>query len=133
MHPPHMFVTVLQMPIVPAGHWLFIVHWTHVLVAVLHTGLAGSVQWPSMVHSTHMLVAGLQAGVGATQRAMLVAVHTTQAPDVALHAGVVRRPLQSASTLQDPHVFVDELHTGWFTGQLAFVRHATHVFVAVLQ
>jgi hypothetical protein len=60
---------------------------------------------------------------------LLLAVHCTQCPAVALHAGVGAE--HSLSALHPRHVFVDVSHVGVAPEQSLFVRHATHAPVDV--
>lgn len=115
-----------------AAHCASALQRPQVRVVGLHTGVAAS-QSASVRHATQVLRVTSQSGGVPVHALRLVAVHSTHAPEVVLHAGVAMRGAHAVSAVHGPQARVVVLHTGAVAGQSASARHATQVFVAASQ
>jgi len=150
-HWTHLFVVVSQTGVAPE-HVVLSVHWTQAPVAA-HAGLVASaalhcaavVQAPQVwllqigvvpeqlvlvKHCTHLFVAVSQTGVAPEH--VELSVHWTQVPAVEHAGSVASLARHSAPVEHTPQRWAVE-QIGVVTGQVALVRHCTHLFVAVSQ
>ncbi len=97
----------------------------HARVVISQIGVAPE-QSALPLQPTHTLVVTSQTAVAPRHAEAFEAVHCTQAPVVALHAGVVSRAAHCISSVQRPQVCAEVSHTGVAGAQSALERHATH-------